>query len=151
VVALRDDTVEGGLDGRARGDGLRRGQRGLRLGELRFRLDRRTVGVLDFLARRDAPLEQLARTRSGRARVVEDGLGAHDLGALLLDIGRRARDLEANQKVSLAHRVASGAGNFRDPRGLGGDDDEIRARRGIDDAGGVHDAADGAARPPARS
>ena len=74
VEPLGDHAVEGRAHGRAAGDGFGRGQRRARLGERRLGVGDARDAFLDFPARGDAALEQLARARLRRPRRLERGL-----------------------------------------------------------------------------
>ncbi len=99
--------VEGRAHDRARGDRLRRAQARPRLGERRLGVGHRAIGFFDLPARGDAAVEQLARARLGRLRVLERRLGACDLRLLPLHFGRRARNLEADEHVAPPDAIAA--------------------------------------------
>ena len=71
-------------------------------------------------------------------------LRALQLGILPLHLRGRVRYVEADEHVALLDAVALGAGNLRDSRRLWRNHHELRARRRVDEAGGVDHAADGA-------
>ena len=112
----------------------------------------RAIGLLDFLARGDAALEQFAR----RASEPPSRCRARPARARLRPAvsGLRPPTPGISNRTSTSprlHAIAAGVGNLGDARRLGRDDDQLGARRRRDDAGGVHDAANRTVVPPARS
>ena len=104
------------------------------------------IGVLDFLARGDAALEQIARARLSGPGVVERGLRPRHFGLPASRLRRPQSESRSARARRRAARDRLRARHLRDARRLGRDDDQLGARCWGDDAGRVDDAADRARR-----
>ncbi len=130
VVTLGDDPVEGRSHNRAAFDRLRRAKRRACLGDGRLCVGHRSIRFLDVPARGDAPVEQLARARLRRLRVVRARPQCVRLRPAVSGLRPSSDGISKRTSTSpVPNAIAARARDLRDARRLRRDDDEVCARR----------------------